>query len=127
VKQAETFATALALSNRDGSYTLVGAAVRSADCSGVRHPCGRFRSRREKTDLLLAGNFSGVQPEIGGMMATTVMLRGNAAAVLRRGRRTRAAFSFPASRATFKRLRTRRGDLYIVARNNDRPLFFRSR
>jgi len=68
VKQAETFATRW----RSAIATVP---IRWSRCRpqrrllGVRHPCGRFRSRR-KDRPPAAGNFSGVQPEIGGMMAS---------------------------------------------------------
>lgn len=125
VKQAETFATALALSNRDGSYTLVAlpSAAQIAPVYGIL--AGDF-DHDGKTDLLLAGNFSGVPPEIGSMMASYgLLLRGDG-----RGRFTplpadQSGFVVPGESRDIQRLRTRRGDLYIVARNNDRPLFFR--
>ena len=36
-----------------------------------------------------------------------------------------SGFFVPGQARDIQRLRTARGDLYIVARNNDRPLFFR--
>ena len=79
-----------------------------------------------KLDLLLAGNFSGVQPEIGSMMASYgLMLRGNGRGGFTPLRADQSGFVVPGESRDIQRLRTRRGDLYIVARNNDRPLFFR--
>jgi hypothetical protein len=125
LKQAETFATALALSNRDGSYTLVALppVAQIAPVYGIL--AGDF-DHDGKTDLLLAGNFSGVQPEIGSMMASYgLMLRGNGRGGFTPLSAAQSGFVVPGEARDIQRLRTRRGDLYIVARNNDRPLFFR--
>jgi hypothetical protein len=127
VKQAETFATALALSNRDGSYTLVALppAAQIAPVYGIL--AGDF-DHDGRTDLLLAGNFSGVPPEIGSMMASYgLLLRGDGRGGFTPLRATESGFVVPGEARDVQRLRTRRGDLYIVARNNDRPLFFRPR
>ena len=127
VKQAETFATALALSNRDGSYTLVAlpSAAQIAPVYGIL--AGDF-DHDGKLDLLLAGNFSGVQPEIGSMMASYgLMLRGDGRGGFTPLHADQSGFVVPGESRDIQRLRTRRGDLYIIARNNDRPLFFRGR
>ncbi len=127
VKQTETFATALALSNRDGSYTLVAppSAAQIAPVYGIL--AGDF-DHDGKLDLLLAGNFSGVQPEIGSMMASYgLLLRGNGRGGFTPLRADQSGFVVPGETRDIQRLRTARGDLYIVARNNDRPLFFRAR
>jgi len=126
-KQAETFATALALSNRDGSYTLVPLA-REAQIAPVYGILAGDFDHDGKLDLLLAGNFSGVQPEIGSMMASYgLMLRGNGRGGFTPLHADQTGFVVPGESRDIQRLRTRRGDLYIVARNNDRPLFFRPR
>ena len=125
VKQAETFASTLALSNRDGSYTLVAlpSAAQIAPVYGIL--AGDF-DHDGNTDLLLAGNFSGVQPEIGSMMASYgLMLRGNGRGGFTPLHAAQSGFVVPGESRDIQRLRTRRGELYIVARNNDRPLFFR--
>jgi enediyne biosynthesis protein E4 len=127
VQQAETFATTLALSNRDGSYTLVPLA-REAQIAPVYGILAGDFDHDGKTDLLLAGNFSGVQPEIGSMMASYgLMLRGNGRGGFTPLHADQSGFVVPGEARDIQRLRTRRGDLYIVARNNDRPLFFRPR
>jgi hypothetical protein len=127
VKQAETFASAIALSNRDGSYTLVPlpSAAQIAPVYGIL--AGDF-DHDGKTDLLLAGNFSGVPPEIGSMMASYgLLLRGDGRGGFTPVHADQSGFVVPGEARDIQRLRTRRGDLYIVARNNDRPLFFRPR
>ena len=125
LKQAETFATALALSNRDGSYTLVAlpSAAQIAPVYGIL--AGDF-DHDEKTDLLLAGNFGDVPPEIGSMMASYgLLLRGDGRGGFTPLGADQSGFVVPGESRDIQRLRTRRGDLYIVARNDDRPLFFR--
>lgn len=125
VKQAETFATSIALSNRDGSYTLVPL-PREAQIAPVYGMLAGDFDHDGKLDLLLAGNFAGVQPEIGSMMASYgLMLRGDGHGQFTPRRATESGFFVPGQARDIQRLRTRRGNLYIVARNNDRPLFFR--
>ena len=124
-KEAETFASAVALSNRDGSYALV-ALPREAQIAPVYGILAGDFNHDGKLDLLLAGNFSGVQPEIGSMMASRGLLlfgdgRGGFAPVPA----SESGFVVPGEGRDIQRLRTARGDLYVVARNNDRPLFFR--
>jgi hypothetical protein len=124
-KQARTFATTLVRNNGDGSYTLVPLA-RAAQLAPVYALLAQDLDGDGKTDLLLAGNFDGVQPEIGRMSASYgMMLRGDG-----KGRFTpvpvaQSGFVVPGQARDIERVRTRRGDLYIVTRNNDRPLVFR--
>jgi hypothetical protein len=125
VKQAETFATTVALSNRDGSYTLVPL-PREAQIAPVYGILAGDFDHDGNPDLLLAGNFSGVQPEIGSMMASYgLMLRGNGRGGFTPLHADQSGFLAPGEARDIQRLRTVRGDLYIVARNNDKPLFFR--
>jgi len=127
VKQAETFATAIALSNRDGSYTLLPL-PREAQIAPVYGILATDVDHDGKLDLLLAGNFSGVQPNIGSMMASYgLMLRGDGHGRFTPLRAGESGFFVPGEARDIQRLRTGRGDLYIVARNDDRPLFFRPR
>ena len=124
-KQAETFASTIALSNRDGSYTLVPL-PREAQIAPLYGILSGDFDHDGKLDLLLAGNFSGVQPEIGSMMASYgLMLRGNGRGGFTPLPADLSGFVVPGESRDIQRLRTGRGDLYIVARNNDRPLFFR--
>jgi len=125
VKQAETLATTLALSNRDGSYTLVPLPLEAQIAPVYGILAGDF-DHDGNLDLLLAGNFSGVQPEIGSMMASYgLMLRGNGRGGFTPLHADQSGFVAPGEARDIQRLHTVRGDLYIVARNNDKPLFFR--
>jgi len=125
VKHAETFATAIALSNRDGSYSVV-ALPPEAQIAPVYGILATDLDRDGTLDLLLAGNFEGVQPEIGSMMASYgLMLRGDGRGRFTSLRENKSGFLVQGETRDIQRLRTGHGDLYIVARNNDRPLFFR--
>ena len=127
VQQAETFASAIALSNRDGSYTLAPL-PREAQIAPVYGVVAGDFDHDGNLDLLLAGNFSGVQPEIGSMMASYgLMLHGNGHGGFTALNEGQSGFVVPGEARDIQRLRTIHGDLYVVARNNDRPLFFRPR
>jgi hypothetical protein len=126
VKQAETFATALARNNGDGSFTLVPL-PREAQIAPVYGILASDFDHDGKLDLLVAGNFDGVPPALGRMSASYgLLLRGNGRGNFMPVRVDESGFVVPGQTRDIERLRTRRGDLYIVARNDDRPLFFRS-
>ena len=126
MQQAETFATALAHNNGDGSFTLVPL-PREAQLAPVYGILAGDFDRDGKLDLLLAGNFDGVQPAIGRMSASYgLFLRGDGHGGFTPLRAAASGFVVAGASRDIQRLRTRSGDLYIVARNNDRPLFFRA-
>jgi hypothetical protein len=78
-------------------------------------------------DLLLAGNFDGFRPEIGRMSASYgLLLRGNGKGTFVPVRAPESGFFVPGQSRDIQRVRTATGDLYVVGRNNDRPLLFRS-
>ncbi len=125
-KQARTFATALVRNNGDGSFTLVPLPLQAQLAPVYGILAGDFDGDG-KVDLLLAGNFDGVQPEIGRMSASYgLFLRGDGAGSFTPVPASRSGFLVPGQARDIKRVRTRRGDLYVVARNNDRPLVFRA-
>ena len=127
MKQAETFASAVALSNRDGSYALVPL-PRQAQIAPLYGILSGDFDHDGKLDLLLAGNFSGVQPEIGSMTASDgLLLHGNGHGGFTALNEARSGFVVPGEARDIQRLRSIHGDLYVVARNNDRPLFFQRR
>ena len=126
VKQAHTFATALARNNGDGSFTLVPLPL-EAQLAPVYGMLAQDVDGDGKVDLLLAGNFDGVQPAIGRMAASYgLMLRGDGGGHFTPVRAARSGFFVPGQARDIARVRTRRGDLLVVARNNDRPLLFRA-
>jgi hypothetical protein len=78
-------------------------------------------------DLLLAGNFDGLRPEIGRMAASYgLLLRGDGKGSFTPSRAPESGFEVPGQARDIARVRTAMGDAYIVARNNDRPLLFRA-
>jgi enediyne biosynthesis protein E4 len=79
-----------------------------------------------RTDLLLAGNFDGVKPEIGRMSSSYgLVLRGDGKGTFTALRPARSGFFVPGQARDIARIDTGRGELYVVTRNNDRPLVFR--
>ncbi len=125
-KTAYTFATSLVHNNGDGSFTVTPLpaeaqiapvyGVLATDVDGDGH-----------TDLLLAGNFDGFKPEIGRMSASYgLMLRGDGRGGFTPVRALDSGFFVPGQSRDIQRVRTANGALYVVARNNDRPLVFRA-
>jgi hypothetical protein len=124
VKQVETFATSLARNTGDGSFTLVPL-PREAQLAPVYGLLAGDFDRDGKLDLLLAGNLAGVQPAFGARPASYgLLLRGDGHEGFTPVRATESGFFVPGQARDIQRLRTRRGDLYVVARNNERPLFY---
>jgi hypothetical protein len=128
VLQAETFASVLARNDGDGSFTLIPL-PREAQIAPIYGILSGDFDRDGKLDLLIAGNFDGVPPAIGRMSATYgLFLRGDGGGGFTAVPSSASGFFVPGGSQVrdIQRLRTRAGDLYIVARNNDRPLFFRA-
>ena len=126
VKHAETFATALAKNNGDGSFTLIPL-PREAQLAPVYGILASDFDADGHIDLMLAGNFDGVKPEIGRMSASRgLLLRGNGKGGFTAVPIAESGFLVNGQARDIQRVRTRRGDLFVVTRNNDRPLFFRA-
>jgi len=125
VKRAETFATALVKNNGDGSFTLIPL-PREAQLAPVYGILASDFDADGHIDLILAGNFDGVKPEIGRMSASRgLFLRGDGKGGFAAVQTAESGFLVNGQARDIQRLRTRRGDLFVVTRNNDRPLFFR--
>jgi enediyne biosynthesis protein E4 len=78
-----------------------------------------------RTDLIMAGNFDAVKPDIGKMSAGYgVYLRGDGKGNFTPVRALESGFSVPGQARDIQRVRTRSGPIYIVSRNNERPLVF---
>lgn len=126
LKKAHTFATTLVRNNVDGSFTLVPLPL-EAQVAPVYGILADDFDRDGKLDLLLAGNFDGVKPEIGRMSAGYgLFLRGDGKGTLAPVPARESGFLVPGQARDIQRLGTRQGELYVVTRNNDRPLIFRS-
>lgn len=125
VKSAHTFATTLVRNNGDGSFTLVPLPP-EAQMAPVYGILAADVDGDGRTDLLLAGNFDGVKPEIGRMSASYgLLLRGDGKGGFTPVSQSASGFVVPGQSRDIQRLRSRAGPLYIVARNNDVPLAFR--
>ncbi|MFN2565645.1 MAG: VCBS repeat-containing protein [Gemmatimonadaceae bacterium] len=126
MKQAHTFATSLVRNNGDGSFTLVPLPLEAQVAPVYGILADDFDGDR-KLDLLLAGNFDGVKPEIGRLSAGYgLFLRGDGSGKFTPTRATESGVLVPGQARDIQRIETRRGELYVVTRNNDRPIIFRS-
>jgi hypothetical protein len=124
-KAAETFATALVRNDGNGAFTLVPL-PREAQLAPVYGLLGRDVDGDGNTDLLLAGNFDEMRPELGAMRASYgLALRGDGRGAFVPLSAVESGFFVPGAAREIQRIRTRGGALYIVTRNNDRPLLFR--
>jgi hypothetical protein len=125
VKSAYTFATSLVRNNGDGTFTVVPLPLEAQIAPVYGILAGDFEGNG-RTDLLMAGNFDGVKPELGKMSAGYgVYLRGDGKGHFTPLRSLESGFFVPGQARDIQRVRTRKGNIYIVARNNDRPLIFR--
>jgi hypothetical protein len=124
-KKAYTFATSLVLNNGDGSFKVVPLPdeAQSAPVYGI---FATDLDHDGKADLLLAGNFDGFKPDIGRMEGLYgLVLRGDGNGSFTPLPRERSGFFVPGQARDIARVRTARGPIYVVTRNNDRPLVFR--
>ena len=126
VKQAYTIATALVRNDGNGAFTLVPLPV-DAQMTSIHGVLAADYDRDGALDVLLAGNFDGVKPEIGRIHAGFgVFLRGDGKGGFAASGPRESGFFVPGQARDIQRVRTRRGDLYVVTRNNDKPLIFRA-
>ena len=126
VERAYTFATSLVRNDGGGHFTLVPLPD-EAQLAPVYGLLASDVDRDGHTDLLMAGNFDGFRPEIGRMAASFgLLLRGTGSGTFTPVRAPESGFMVPGQSRDIQRLRTASGELYIVSRNNDRPLLFRA-
>ena len=126
VKNAYTFATTLVRNNGDGTFTMVPLPL-EAQIAPMYGLLAADIDGDGKPDLLMAGNFDGVKPEIGKMSAGYgVYLRGDGKGHFTPVRELESGFFVPGQARDIQRVHTRKGNIYIVSRNNDRPLIFRA-
>jgi len=124
IRNAYTFATALVRNNGDGSFTVTPLPLEAQISPVYGMIAGDFESDG-KSDLLLAGNFGGVKPEIGTMTAGFgALMRNDGKGHFTAVRESQSGFEVPGEARDIQRVRTRDGTIYIVARDNDTPLVF---
>jgi len=124
-RTAYTFATTLVRNDGRGKFTLVPLA-HEAQLAPVYGILADDIDGDGKVDLLLAGNFDGFKPEIGRAVASYgLVLRGDGKGHFTPLRAAESGFFVPGQTRDIRRVRTRDGAVYLVARNNDRPLLFR--
>ena len=126
VRNAYTFSTSLVRNNGDGTFTLVPLPL-EAQIAPIYGIVAADIEGNGKQDLMMAGNFDGVKPEIGRMSAGYgVYLSGDGKGHFTPLRALESGFFVPGQTRDIQRVRTRAGSIYIVSRNNDRPLVFRA-
>ena len=124
IRNAYTFATALVRNNGDGSFTVTPLPLEAQISPVYGMIAGDFESDG-KSDLLLAGNFGGVKPEIGTMTAGFgALMRNDGKGHFTAVPESQSGFEVPGEARDIQRVRTRDGTIYIVARDNDTPLVF---
>ena len=122
---AYTFATALVRNDGGGRFTVVPLPA-EAQLAPVYGLLAEDVDGDGKLDLLLGGNFDGFKPEIGRAAASYgLVLRGDGRGHFAPIRPAASGFVVPGQTRDIRRVRTRGGVLYVVARNADRPLLFR--
>ena len=127
VRNAYTFATTLVRNNGDGTFTMIPLPT-DAQIAPVYGIYASDLDADGKTDLLLAGNFDGVKPDIGKLSAGYgLYLRGDGKGGFAAVREVQSGFLVPGQARDIQRVRTSKGNIYIVSRNNERPLVFRAR
>jgi hypothetical protein len=123
-RQAYTFATSLVRNNGDGSFTLEPLPV-EAQLAPVYGLLATDVDRDGKLDLLLAGNFAGFKPDIGSTSASYgLVLRGDGKGRFTPLDATSSGFVVPGEARDIERLGTPKGAMYVVTRNNARPMAF---
>jgi len=126
VRQATTFASTLVRNDGGGKFTLIPLPD-EAQLAPVYGILPADVDHDGHVDLLLGGNFDGFQAEIGRMSGSAgLLLRGDGAGGFTPVRGVESGFVVPGQTRDIQRVRTARGDVYVVARNNDRPLVFRA-
>ncbi|HEX5074284.1 MAG TPA: VCBS repeat-containing protein [Gemmatimonadaceae bacterium] len=124
-KSAETFATSLVRNDGGGKFTLIPL-PREAQLAPVYGIFPHDVDGDGVTDLALGGNLDEVRTDIGAMHASYgLVLKGDGRGTFEPIPVTKSGFFVPGQTRDIQRVRTRNGALYVVARNNDRPLVFR--
>jgi len=133
---AHTFASSLVRNDGGGRFTVIPlpAEAQVAPVYGLQ---AADVDRDGRADLLLGGNFDGFRPDVGRAAAGYgLVLRGDpsrcaaadsACAPFAPLHAAESGFVVPGQARDVRRVRTRAGDAYVVARHGERALLFRRR
>ena len=123
-RKAHTLATSFVRNNGNGSFT-VSPLPKAAQVAPVYGILAGDMDRDGRLDLLLAGNFDGFKPELGRMSSGRgLFLRGDGAGGFEPMAPRESGFRIPGQARDIQRVRTAKGELVAVARNDDEPLLF---
>ena len=123
-RKAHVFATSVIRNNGDGSFT-VHPLHREAQVAPVHGILAGDMDQDGRLDLLLAGNFDGFKPELGRMSSGRgLFLRGEGEGRFEPVPARESGFRVPGQARDIQRVRTAKGPMLIVARNDDQPLLF---
>jgi hypothetical protein len=126
VKQVYTFATTLVRNDGGGRYTMVPL-PREAQLAPVYGILSADLNGDGRTDILLGGNFDGFKPEIGRMSSGFgLLLMGDGAGSFTPMHATESGMRIAGQIRDMRTVRGARGEIVVVARNNDRPVFLRA-
>ncbi len=118
VKKVELLASCLALSDGTGGYRLSRLPV-NAQFSPVFGILADDLTGDSRPDILLAGNLSGVRPDLGTYDASRgTLLEGDGSGGFRSGEKKRAAWQISGEVRDIKTIKTPKGSLVVIARNN---------
>jgi hypothetical protein len=128
VREAYTFASAVALNNGDGTFTLQSLPIEAQFAPIYASLAGDFDGDG-KIDLLVGGNLYGVTPMIGRYDASYgLMLRGDGKGRFTSVDMDQSNFVIDGQVRDMKSLRGANGQrLIVVARNNDKVMILRQR
>jgi enediyne biosynthesis protein E4 len=126
VREAYTFASAVAVNNGNGTFTLQPLPLEAQFAPIYASLAGDFDGDG-KTDLLVGGNFYGVTPMLGRYDASYgLMLRGDGKGGFTPVDMERSSLVIDGQVRDLKSLRGAKGErLIVVARNNDKVMILR--
>lgn len=123
---ATTFESALARNNGDGTFS-VSPLPREAQLSPVFGILTGDFDGDGTLDIFSAGNFNGFKPELAMMAAGYgLLLRGDGKGTFTSAGASGTGAVISGQVRDIKRVRTRAGDMIMVIRNNDTPIFLRT-